>query len=372
MRRREFLKLGTVVAAAWLAEAPLLAAEGQGKPLSKWRGVNLGGWLALERWITPTVYAGVEAEDEYTLCEKLGKEKATARLKKHREQWITDADFRWLADSGLNAVRLPVGYAVLEESPPFISAQETLSWAFGAAKKHGLGVLLDLHGVPGSQNGWDHSGRAGKMEWHTSKAHIDRSVSILENLAQFCKGFDNLIGLQLVNEPHREVPSEVLRSFYQTAYERVRKHLASNRVAIVFHDGFRPHEWGDFFQAPRHENVVLDTHMYQCFTAEDQQRPIHDQIELAVKTRKGQLDQMRRRHRCIVGEWSCGLPDKSLGSGKGLALDTAMRAYAAAQLLSYETSEGWFFWTYRTEKEGGWNFRDCVERGWLPQKFNAS
>ena len=51
------------------------------KPATKWRGVNLGGWLALEKWITPSLYAGVQAEDEYTLCQTLGKAKAAERLK---------------------------------------------------------------------------------------------------------------------------------------------------------------------------------------------------------------------------------------------------------------------------------------------------
>ena len=30
---------------------------------------------------------------------------------------------------------------------------------------------------------------------------------------------------------------------------------------------------------------------------------------------------------------------------------------------------GWYFWTYRTEEKGGWNFRAGVERGWFPAHF---
>src|SRR5271165_4105793 len=100
------------------------------KPADKWRGVNLGGWLALEKWITPGVYAGTPAEDEYTLCEYMGKAKASERLKRHRESWITADDFGWLKTHGLNAVRIPVGYGVAEENPPFVTGWETLDWAF--------------------------------------------------------------------------------------------------------------------------------------------------------------------------------------------------------------------------------------------------
>ena len=89
----------------------------------------------------------MQAEDEYTLCQTLGKARAADRLKRHRETWITAEDFQWLAAHGINAVRLPVGYGVAEESPPFLPAFDTVDWAFRTAGRHGIGVLLDLHGV---------------------------------------------------------------------------------------------------------------------------------------------------------------------------------------------------------------------------------
>ncbi len=250
--RREFLKASMLVGTAALVNATDMTARGATTFNSpgKMRGVNLGGWLVLEKWIKPSLYAGVEAEDEFTLCEKLGKSKATDWLKQHRETWITADDFRWLAAHGLNSVRLPVGYGILEENPPFITGRETLEWAFRAARDNGLGVLLDLHGVPGSQNGWDHSGRKGALGWHTSKENIEHSLRIVEGLAEFCKSWDNLLGIELVNEPHWDVPMDVLRSFYQEGYQRVRKHLSSERSAVVVHDGFRPGEWAGFMQPP--------------------------------------------------------------------------------------------------------------------------
>src|SRR5262249_56057395 len=89
-------------------------------------GVNVGGWVALEKWITPSVYAGVQAEDEYTLCEALGKAKATERLKRHRETWITADDIGWLKARGINAVRIPVNYGIPQHNPPFLTAMTTL------------------------------------------------------------------------------------------------------------------------------------------------------------------------------------------------------------------------------------------------------
>ena len=112
---------------------------------------------------------------------------------------------------GINSVRIPVNFGVAEENPPFITAMDTLDWAFQTAKKHGIGVLLDLHGVPGSQNGWDHSGRQGTLGWHTSKTNIDHSLRIVAGLASHCKSYDNLIGFQLLNEPRWDVPLDILK-----------------------------------------------------------------------------------------------------------------------------------------------------------------
>lgn len=33
------------------------------------KGVNLGGWLLLERWMSPSLFAGTDAVDEYTLMQ---------------------------------------------------------------------------------------------------------------------------------------------------------------------------------------------------------------------------------------------------------------------------------------------------------------
>src|SRR5579862_2118100 len=138
MDRRSFLKGAAAAGVALVLErwdAPALAHR-PARAGGKMRGVNLGGWLVLEKWIAPSVYAGVDAEDEYTLCQTLGKAKASARLKQHRETWITDDDFKWLAARGIGAVRVPVGYWVAEENPPFISGAETLEWALRTAKAH--------------------------------------------------------------------------------------------------------------------------------------------------------------------------------------------------------------------------------------------
>jgi aryl-phospho-beta-D-glucosidase BglC (GH1 family) len=51
-------------------------------------------------------------------------------------------------------------------------------------RKYNLGVIVDLHAAPGSQNPWEHSSsRDGTQAWGTSDANIAQTVQVIEFLA---------------------------------------------------------------------------------------------------------------------------------------------------------------------------------------------
>ena len=383
MRRRNFLKTtfsgAMALAAAGVprinfaqanlsSEAGKTAGSSAPNP-SKIRGVNLGGWLVLESWMVPDVYGGTNAPDEYTLCQTLG-DKAADRLNNHRETFITDEDFRWISKCGLNAVRLPVGYWALEAPKPYVKSSAFIDFALDQAQKNNLKVLLDLHGAPGSQNGWDHSGRSGDINWPKDPKNIQETLRVLESFAQKYGQHPALFGIELLNEPRDVVPLEILQQFYQDAYARMRKHLDPG-AAIVFHDSFRPLAWKKFMQEPTFSNVILDTHLYQCFDAAAHARTAQQQLEFAIN-RKATLDQMQSEELpTIVGEWSLSLPGQSMRGLSPFQVAATTRAYADTQLLNYEGTRGWFFWSYKLQhqRSAEWNFRRCVERGWMPANY---
>ncbi|HEX4350473.1 MAG TPA: cellulase family glycosylhydrolase [Verrucomicrobiae bacterium] len=348
-------------AGATKADAPATSA--------KIRGVNLGGWLVLEKWMVPDVYRQTDAEDEYNLCLTLGDE-AKARLNHHRETFITAEDFRWIADHGLNAVRLPVGYWALEAPKPYVESAPFIDFALDQAQKNNLKLLLDLHGAPGSQNGWDHSGRSGPINWPKDPQNIAETLRVLESFAQKYGRHPALFGIELLNEPRDVVPLEILQQFYQDAYTRLRPHLDPS-VAIVFHDSFRPLAWQKFMQEPAFSNVILDTHLYQCFDQAAKGRSAHEQLQFAIQ-RQTALDKMQSEELpTIVGEWSLSLPPHSLRGLSPFQVAAVKRGYADTQLLNYESTRGWFFWSYKLQSESEWNFKHCVARGWLPPNFAA-
>jgi glucan 1,3-beta-glucosidase len=136
-------------------------------------------------------------------------------------------------------------------------------------------------------------------------------------------------------------------------------------------------------QLPRHRNVIFDIHRYQCFSREDLDMDIHGHLHKAENLWRQEADEIQRELKlpAIVGEWSLGLNLEVVSLWAdgpfGHALrhmgrfqqDVAYRAYGAAQLLAFEHCRGWFFWSYRTETTPEWCFRECVERGWLPPRF---
>lgn len=377
MRRRQFIQrtlggaLALAATSALAQEIP--AAPGRGRPspskapaTGKLRGVNLGGWLVLEKWMVPDVYRGTDASDEYNLCLTLG-DQARERLDRHRETFITASDFKWIKNCGLNAVRLPVGYWALEAPKPYVESSRFIDFALEQCKENGLKLLLDLHGAPGSQNGWDHSGRIGAINW-TDPKNVQETLRILETFAQKYGQHPSLYGIELLNEPKDEVPLAILQQFYQDAYLRLRTHL-DPAAAIVFHDSFRALSWKNFMQEPAYNNVILDTHLYQCFDDKARGRTALEHLTFAIN-RKDTLDEMQREELpTIVGEWSLSLPGHAMSGLSPLQVESVTRAYADMQLLNYEGTSGWFFWSYKMQHDSEWNFRHCVERGWLPGNF---
>ena len=143
----------------------------------KVKGVNLGNWLVLEKWMNPALFEGTTAEDEYWLPRQLSKEVYEARIKIHRSEYITERDFVTIKSWGLDAVRIPVPYFIFGDREPFIGCVEELDKAFNWAEKYGLKILIDLHTAPEGQNGSDNGGICGVCKWAQNPDSIGETGS---------------------------------------------------------------------------------------------------------------------------------------------------------------------------------------------------
>lgn len=75
-------------------------------------GVNLGGWLLLEKNIQPSFFNdnAPSAIDEDSFCEILGRAKCGALLENRFKTYITTKDIDNFAAYGVNTLRIPIGY----------------------------------------------------------------------------------------------------------------------------------------------------------------------------------------------------------------------------------------------------------------------
>lgn len=330
----------------------------------KFRGVNLGGWLVLEKWLTPSLFQNLSATDEYSYCVELG-DKAQQILEKHWQTFITTEDFSRIKKSGMNAIRIPIGFWIFGDESPFFGNITYLDWALKEAAKNNLDVIIDLHAAPGSQNGWDHSGKSGELDWPKLE-NIEKTLKILEKIVKRYSDSRNFLGIELLNEPRWDIPLGTLKDFYERGYTIVRKHCDSN-VAVIIHDSFRPHDFLNFMQGAKYENVILDMHLYQCFSEADKNLNIAGHVQKTKVEWKQLIDDSDIP--VIIGEWSLGLDPKSLVGLSKTQRDAAVKLYAEVQINTFEHSLGWFFWTWKKESGGGWNMIDSMNKGFLPKRF---
>ncbi|GMM31062.1 hypothetical protein DAMA08_038070 [Martiniozyma asiatica (nom. inval.)] len=366
-------------------------------------GVNLGGWLLTEPFISPTLYSEASLDgsesttpiDEYNFCKQLGYLEAYKRLKQHWDTWITESDIIKIKDYGFNAVRIPVGYWAfkLADGDPYVTGQEKyLFKAIEWCRKHQIKMWIDLHGIPGSQNGFDNSGQRDVLDWITNKKNYDLGMEVLEYIYQRFGGSeyeDVIIGIQNLNEPLGvHYPIESILKFNADTYNLFNKYSSNN---FVFHDAFmEPNYWSKHMLIP---DTVLDHHYYTCFSTSQLRNSIDEHVN-GVKWYTNEILKASRIQ--ILGEWSAALSDCTRwlnGVGRGARYDNTylgdghigecrfsndytkmtakdienMKKFIQAQLDSYTQLNGYFFWTWKTEDAIEWNLSALLELGFFPK-----
>lgn len=380
----------------------------------KLRGVNLGNWLSLEKWMQPEMFEGFEGEDEMDFFENLSREEAFSRLHDHYENYITEYDFAFLAEAGANLVRIPIPYYIYgEEDRP--ASIEYLDRAFEWGDKYGIKILIDLHSVRGGQNGFDNSGCCGLCTWHKHPEYVEETLQLLEKLAKRYSAHPALFGIGPLNEPanwnlwqrnvalykdiypervaqSEAVPDDFLRQFYMDCYHRLRPLLPDDAI-IVLADQFELSRWEDFMPKDEYPGVWIDAHKYLIFSEgmfEYEGLPLEgaaSAYSVAAGDEKVQgglilqnylrlirdvfaKDVLRAAqfHPIMVGEWSMV---QNMEDIKNAESDSEVRELyrqlADAHIETWDQVEGGAYWVYKVtdEEHPAWDFCKCVKNGWL-------
>ncbi|KAI1335594.1 glucan 1,3-beta-glucosidase precursor [Xylariaceae sp. FL0016] len=363
----------------------------------KIRGVNLGGWLVLEPWITPSIFEATPGNvvDEYTLTQTLGADEASSRLEAHWSSWITADDLADIASKGLNFVRIPVGYwsvTPLDGEPYVSGAYKHLGYALDWAQSNGLKVMIDLHGAPGSQNGFDNSGRRGAVDW-TQGDTVTQTLNALNKLRDDFASHPAVASIELLNEPlSADLNADIIRQFMDDGNGG----MQGFNLAVAFHDAFLgPTAWNDWGGDSASSSLLLDTHHYEVFDASQLQMSASDHVGSACAFGA----QMASSNKwTIAGEFTGAMTDCAywlngrdigarydgtfnyngqsssyIGSCDGKSPSTVdalstddrnnIAAFINAQMVAYEKAAGWIFWTWKTERAADWNFQALANAG---------
>ncbi|KAJ7156091.1 glycoside hydrolase [Mycena crocata] len=352
------------------------------------RSVNLGSWFVNENWMTPSVFECASGRQLSELDIASGwnsTKRARHTLENHWGTFISDSDFSYLSSIGINTVRIPIGYwslgpeYCLAGTPfsPFADVYHN-SWSFvvraiNMAAAHGIGVLIDLHGAVGSQNGQPHSGISDRhVGLFNTPANVDKTISVLTFLMQQLCNVTNVVGIQVLNEPQ---DGPTLIDFYTRAISAMRKvSSAAADFPIYIHDGFNLMKFSNFI-ANRNDFVVQDYHSYFVFNQQDSLTPASEltkKIETSISDSLATAS-VNQRGNLVVDEWSCALTPKSLSNEPDEA--TARQNFCTAQMEVYSTTTaGWSFWAYKKEgcdTDPGWCFTTAVGTS-LPPNFFVS
>lgn len=309
----------------------------------------------LEKWLTPSMFAKTDAIDEYTFMRTPGAQK---RIRAHRGSFITEADFRWLAAQTITLVRIPVGYWLFDSIDGYTPTITYLDRAMKWAAKYNIKVLIDLHAVRGSQNGFDSSGRKGPAEWFAHKHYRHETIVLLERIATRYKNSPALWGIELVNEPTPGRHLWILRSFYKEAHKKLRRILQPETM-IVFHDAFHP--WFFMWTFRKAEpRILMDIHWYGFAL---HTHSLDTYLRQSAWLRKIILAILQLRQPVIIGEWSSVLPQRFFDAVPLQEHMALLQQAIVMQQQAYKKATGWVYWNYKAEGEGMWNFRSLVDRG---------
>ena len=241
------------------------------------RGTNFGGWGIMEDWFCPYTSPAGEEVMIQTLTERFGLEKTHALMQLYRSNWITEQDYRNVAELGMNAIRLPIWYRNFQSDDNgtwYRTASGEIDWyeldeVVALCKQYGLYLIIDLHGLPGYQNDYDHCGQSKSMSLFDDTEQGARCRAVAKDfwvtLAARYKNEPTVAMYDLMNEPlGTNVTSD--KNYRQTFFDYSNELYQAIRAVDSRHIITMEAIWSpDAIPAPDvygWENIVYQEHLY--------------------------------------------------------------------------------------------------------------
>ncbi|KAF2092248.1 glycoside hydrolase family 5 protein [Saccharata proteae CBS 121410] len=364
-------------------------------------GCNLGAVYVLEKWLFPSMYPkncpgnkSSELECVKASVKEIGLEQTREKWEKHWANALTDSDLDWLVDVGhCTTIRLPIGYFTLGPQfcahTPFSSCADVYVNAWSSVKQltsrcraRGIGILLDLHGLPGGANGNEHSGtNSGAAEHWKSSSHRKHSLRVLEHMARevhddFAEFGAGIAGIQACNEAEWEAKG--LYDWYDDVLATIGN--VDPSIPVYISDAWNLGKCLDYVAKKNAittlptNPVVADTHLYWTFGDADKKKS-PQQIIKEVGYKLGELDAKegdvakKGAVAAVIGEYSCVLSEDTWNKRGSESREDLERQFGQAQSAKYQhRAFGSFYWTLKMDwmPGGGWGFVSQTQKASIP------
>jgi aryl-phospho-beta-D-glucosidase BglC (GH1 family) len=191
-----------------------------GLPDHKIYGVNLGSWLVLEPWMLPQEWLNMGGESCANCADCIESESAFARayphtvdekFAEHWDTWFTKSHVDQLVEVGINTVRVPLGYWIVEalvNRPAEAYPRGGLAYlrrGLGWLKDAGIQAILDHHALPGVQTpGQEFTGNCTTDVQFYTPYNYHRALiwtAVMTSLAHLDSNFGSVFAIEAINEP---------------------------------------------------------------------------------------------------------------------------------------------------------------------------
>lgn len=242
------------------------------------KGMNLGNWLLPEGYMFKMWDCNSPRKIDQAIRELAGNSATTAFWDAFLENYITEADIRWLSEVGVNIVRLPVNYRLLSHDDymgrdfhGYTYLDNTVRWC----RKYNIYVLIDLHAAPGGQTGENMDDGDGYPWLMVDEAMKQKTCDIWQEIARRYAEDTTVIGYNLLNEPVADYfDGDNLKHNLEPLYKRITKAIREVDENHIIFIGAAVWET-DFsiFSEPFDDQLVYTFHQYWVPTVQEQIQP---------------------------------------------------------------------------------------------------
>lgn len=234
----------------------------RGKPIL-FSGLGVGSWLNMEHFMLGL--PGTDKQIRETFARVLGKEDAARFFDSFILNFLTEEDFLFLKESGVNLLRVPFSYRLfIDDENPGVYKEEGFGYMdrlLALCSKYEIFLMPDLHTVPGGQNpDWHSDNTTGIPQFWHFRIFQEQIVKLWQDIAQRYQDEPFLLGYDLLNEPFLMPKKEgVLNAFFEEVTKAVRK-VDKNHIIFIEGDFFSM-DFSDI-RLPADEQTALTFHFY--------------------------------------------------------------------------------------------------------------